>query len=77
MLHKLAAEKPGWILTVTTCPQFGIRAQVSISKTAIKKNGGLAAIEEIANSQSKETGKPLAFLDFEGHMIFKSDNWPQ
>ena len=77
MLPKLRANKPGWILSITTCPAFGLRPQISLSKTAIKKHGGIEAIEKIANAQSAETGKPIALVDFDGEMIFKSDNWPK
>lgn len=77
ILLRLKAEKPGWILSVTTCPSFGLRAQISLSKTKIKKHGGIGAIKEIANAQAAETGKPIALVNFDGEMIFKSDNWPK
>ena len=77
MLTKLRADKAGWILSVTTCPMFGMRPQISVSKTAVKKHGGIEAIEKIANAQALESGKPIALINFDGEIIFKSNNWPE
>lgn len=77
MFYTLAAKKEGWILTATTCPSFGIRPQVNVSKTQIKKNGGMSGVEKGAEAQAVETGKPIAFFDSNGDMIFTTSNWPK
>jgi hypothetical protein len=73
----MAAKKQGWILTVTICPSYGMRPQVDISKTAIKKNGGLDSIKEMAETQAQERNQPIAFLNAAGDFVFKSSNWPE
>ena len=77
MFYTLKADKPGWILTVTTCPSFGLRPQVSISKTKIKKHGGLDTLKTEANKQALDRDRPIAFVDHIGQFVFKSDNWPK